>query len=238
MEKRALSLIVIIVVVAMIVVAAGLSFQSEKPSEKSPYIQNNGDYLEWSNAYVLNATLIDTDNWNNTPLFYLENHIKIDRTLLVGQNATNISLIFSSLVWERMTEEQILAVYQGIFPPLSEGDEVVWDNGTRWYAPCPDPQIYDPNYTFTELPNQTILTNWGHLDCEHYSLSYEGVWPGIPGITPDYNFTSTIEWWLYHGILIKMYASGTTDGVPDENVMRFSFLTDTNITLITDNNSA
>lgn len=234
MEKRSLSLIVLVVVVAMIIVVAGLSLQSEKPAKQGPYAQNAGDYLEWSMAYRLNATLIDTDHWNNTPLFYLNNGIQMERVLLVGQNVTNITLIFSSLVWERMNVTEIEAVHQGIFPPLSEGDEVVWDNGTRWYAPCPDPQIYDPNYTFTELPNQDILTNWGHLDCEHYSLSYEGIWPGIPGITPDRNFTTMIEWWLYHDILIKMYASGTTEGVPDEYV-RFSFLTDTNIPIITDN---
>lgn len=228
-------LIMLVVVVAVIIVAAGLSFQMQKPAEQSPYVQNEGDYLEWSTSYILNATLIDTDHWNSTPLFYLEHGIIKERTLLVSQNETNITLIFSRLAWERMTPEEIALAYQGIFPPLSEGDEVVWDNGTRWYAPCPDPLIWDPNYTFTELPSQDILTNWGYLNCKRYSLSYEGVWPGIPGITPDRNYTSVVEWWLYHDILVKKYIGGTTNGVPDENIMWFSFLTDTNIPIITNN---
>jgi hypothetical protein len=226
---------VLAVVVAIIIVAAGLLFLGEEPAEPGPYVQNEGDYLEWSTSHILNATLIDTDHWNSTPLFYLDHAIIKERTSLVSQNETNITLIFSRLAWERMNATEIAEVYQGIFPSLGEGDEVVWDNGTRWYAPCPDPQTYDPNYTFTELTNQGILTNWGQLDCKHYSLSYEGVWPGIPGITPDRHYTSVIEWWLYHGILVKKYISGTTEGVPDDDVMWFSFLTDTNIPIITNN---
>jgi hypothetical protein len=230
------------VLVVIVVIAAGLSFIGQKPAEQGPYVQRAGDYLEWSTADVLNATLTDTDHWNYTPSFSLHNQVQINRTLLVEQDETNITLIFSLIVWERMNETGLQLVEQGILPPFNEIENAVWNNGTRWYAPCPDKNwtlTQLPNHpkgTFTELPNQSILTKWGNLYCEHYSLTYtEWIQPGIPGVTQEQNSTFGTEWWLYHGILIKKYRFTIMDGVPDDNVSNFWFLTDTNIAIITEN---
>ena len=117
-----LLLIAMVVLTAVVIIVAGLSLQNDDDEGSDlNYRFATSDYFEWSMDYYTNLTMTDTDHWNTSALFYLENNIEIHRITVQEQNETNETLVYSSLKWERVHARRFRPCLSGNIPRTKRG---------------------------------------------------------------------------------------------------------------------